>query len=163
MMKEQSRGKGNRKQDPTLAHAAGPWSLSLPAESTQACLRGKAAAYTPLNSRMCQASAADPTARCSRGSQVALGKPGPRATESTAQSSGLEEARRAQGPELNGPFLLGDKHRPCLEVCLYVCFPRLFLFSNSSHRLRPGAGTSLSFEISRALLISPQAGSTWGS
>ena len=47
MMKEQSKGKGKRKQDPTLAHAAGPWSLSLAAESTQACLRGKAAPSTP--------------------------------------------------------------------------------------------------------------------
>ena len=91
---------------------------------------------------MCQASPAEPTACCSRGSQVAFGKPGPRATVSTARSSGLEEARGTQGPELNGPFLLGNKCRPCLQVCLCICFPRLFLFSDSSHRLRPGAGTS---------------------
>ena len=74
----------------------------------------KAAASTPLNSRMCQASAADPTARCSPGSQVALGKPGPRAAVSTVRSSGLEEAPGAQGLELNGPFLLHNKCSPCL-------------------------------------------------
>lgn len=116
------------------------------------------AAFTPPDSGRCRDSAAG-------GHRWRWGSQAPGQMCELPGAPGLEEARGAQGPGLNGPFLSLQQAHP-LFVGLFVCsLPQavsvlLFLPQGSAWGRHPQEHQASS--MFRALLISPRAGGPKG-